>query len=404
MISSTGSGYLTLIRQHFGFLALAFLAVFTGNLGQSFFIGLFQAPLSEQLNLSAGQFGSIYAAVTLVSGFLVLRLGPSIDWVAPRRYALLVLLGLTLGVLLLTSAPWWWAALIGLGLVRLCGQGLMTHLGSTLTGREFTYNRGRALGLVSLGMPLGEILLPPAVALLLIWLGWQQLWWLLLAIFLIFWCWAWFQAPWPQAPQQAPIKGEKPRGPNPLKELRFWLLLPLLLALPIIMTGIFIYQAQLTHDLNASLTTYALALTGMGVARLPGALLGGRWVDQWGVEHLARVYLIPFILGLLAASMLQGNWGIWLLMLGAGFAMGMQGPILDSLLVSLWGSEHLGRVRSVKSACMVFSTAIAPALLGFLLDWQVSFVTLLMGMLAFVVFAILLALQPIREAANHAPQ
>ncbi|WP_404418228.1 MFS transporter [Marinospirillum sp.] len=404
MSPSPNSSYLALIRGHSGFLSLAFLAIFTGNLGQSFFIGLFQEPLSEQLDLSAGQFGSIYAAVTLVSGFLVLRLGPSIDWVAPRRYALLVLLGLTLGVVLLTSAPWWWAALAGLGLVRLCGQGLMTHLGSTLAGREFTYNRGRALGLVSLGMPLGEILLPPVVALLLVWLGWQQLWWLLLAVFLFFWGWAYLQAPWPQAPQQAPAKGEKPRGPNPLREMRFWLLLPLLLALPINMTGIFLYQAQMTSHLNATLATYALALTGMGVARLPGALLGGRWVDQLGVARLARVYLIPFILGLAAAFLLQGNWGIWLLMLGAGFAMGMQGPILDSLLVKLWGSQHLGRVRSVKSACMVFSTAIAPALLGFLLDWNVSFSLLLMGMLVFVLLAILLALKPIREAEGHALQ
>lgn len=68
------SSYIRLIREQTGLLALAFLAVFSGNFGQSFFIGLFQQPLSEQLELSAGGFGGLYASVTLISGFLVLRL------------------------------------------------------------------------------------------------------------------------------------------------------------------------------------------------------------------------------------------------------------------------------------------------------------------------------------------
>ncbi|KGK40933.1 MFS transporter [Nitrincola sp. A-D6] len=395
------SSYIRLMREQTGLLALAFLAVFSGNFGQSFFIGLFQQPLSEQLDLSAGGFGGLYAAVTLISGFLVLRFGPSIDWVQPRRYALAVLLGLAVGVLMLTLAPWWWLAFLGLVLLRLCGQGLMTHLGSTLAAREFTLNRGKALGLVNLGMPAGEILLPPLVALLLIWLGWQQLWWLLLGVLIVLWGWAFVACPWPAAPQQRPVKGQVATGPNPFRELRFWMLLPLLLAIPIIMTGIFIYQSQLTADLNASTATYALALTGMGLSRFPGALLGGRWVDKLGVALLARLYLFPFIAGLAAALWFEGNIGIWLLMTSAGFALGMQGPILDSLLVSLWGSQHLGRVRSVKSACMVFSTAIAPALLGVLIDFGASFQLLLLGMLIFAMLAVLLARGPITEAARN---
>ncbi len=381
-------------------LGLAFLAIFTGNLGQSFFIGLFQAPISERLNLSAGEFGSIYSAVTLLSGFLVLKLGPSIDWVAPRRYALLVLSGLLAGSLLLTLAPWWDWALLGLGMVRLCGQGLLTHMGSTLAGREFTQNRGRALGLVTLGMPLGEIILPPILALLLVIVGWQTAWWFLLGLLALFWLAVWFRVNWPSAPQQPPARGSRPQGPNPLKETRFWLLLPLLLAIPIIMTGIFIYQASMTEDLEAGTTTYALALTAMGLARFPGSLLGGRWIDHWGVTRLARFYLLPFILGLAAAASFQGDVGIWLLMLGSGLSMGMQGPILDSLLVHLWGSQHLGRVRSVKSACMVFSTGLTPALLGWLLDTGVHFQTLLVWMCLGSILALLVALKPIQQAAN----
>lgn len=397
--SDTAQSYLGLIRKHTGLLSIAFLAVFTGNLGQSFFIGLFQAPISQQLGLSAGEFGSIYAAITIMGGFLVMHFGPKIDWISPKKYALFVLVALSIGLLLLTLSSWWIIGIMGLGLMRLCGQGLMTHLGSTLAGREFTLNRGRALVLTGLGMPSGEIILPPLVSLLIIWLSWQQIWWCLLIVLIIFWGCLFLFVDWPTAP---PVKkdsdGQQVRGSNPMLELRFWLLLPMLLTLPITLTGIFIYQAQMTHDLGASSTTYALALTAMGLVRFPFSLIGGRWIDDKGINLLARLYLMPLAIALLIAALIGGNLGIWVLMLGAGLALSSSSAIGDSLLVMLWGKEHLGRVRALKSSFLVFSTGITPAVLGFLLDADVSFQNILFGMLAFLVLAWLLAQAPIRQA------
>jgi len=399
MNSPQTNSYFSLIRNQFGLLAIGFVALFTGNLGQSFFIGLFQSDIANSLNLSAGEFGAVYAALTMISGFLVLHYGQKLDWIAPRRYALLVLTALFTGVILLTTSPWLIPAVIGLGLVRLCGQGLMTHFGSTLAGREFTLNRGRALGLVSLGMPLGEIILAPVIALLIGWLSWQQIWWGVAAVIFLLWVVLLFMAPWPDAPEiKRDSSGNKIQGPNPMLEKRFWLIIPLTMALPVTLTGIFIFQAQMTMDLNATTTAYALGLTAMGIARFPGSLLGGRWVDEWGVALLARLYLIPFAFSIILAVLIGGNAGILILMIGAGISLGMSSPVVDSLLVVLWGREHLGRVRSVKSALMVFSTGLAPAVLGFLIDGGIQFETILVGMLVFMAVGWCMALAPIREA------
>ncbi|WP_355660398.1 MFS transporter [Halomonas salifodinae] len=384
-------GYRTLLRDHRGLLGIAFLAMFTSSLGQSFFIGLFQAPIAERLGLSAGQFGTAYALVTLAAGFAMLRLGPSIDWVAPRRFALTVLLALLAGILLLTLSPWWGLGLLGLGLVRLCGQGMMTHLGNTLAGREFTNLRGRALGLVGAGLMLGETALPPLLAALLVWLGWRELWWLFAAVLALLWVPLLLRGPWPRAPGKRPAKGQRRDGPRPFREKRFWQLLPLLMTLPVTMTGLFIYQARMTEDLGSSLGVYALALTGMGLAKLPGALLGGRWVDRLGPVRLARLYLLPYALALVVAILWGGHLGVWALMVGGGLAMGAQESIATSLLVRLWGSEHLGTVRATLSAAMVFSTGIAPAVLGVALDLGASFTLILAGMLALLVVGWLLA-------------
>ncbi len=399
MDSENRLSYVGLLKNHFGLIAAAYLAVFTGNLGQSFFIGLFRTDISEYLNISAGEFGSIYAVITMISGFLVMHFGPKIDWIAPRRYVLSVLIVLTIGVLMLTLSPWWGLCVFGLGLQRLCGQGLMTHFGSTLAGREFSTNRGKALGLVTLGMPTGEIILPPIIALMAVSFSWQQAWWSILAVLIGLWTLLILFVDWPPAPRQKhEHKQHKDAGPSPTRDLRFWLLLPMLMVLPITLTGIFIYQAQMTKDLLASPTTYALALTGLGIARFPGALLGGRWIDEYGATTLAKLYLIPFALALLIAATVGGDMGIWILMLGAGTALGMSSPIGDTLLVRLWGRDHLGQVRSLKSAFLVFSTGIAPAFLGFMIDADVSFQSILLGMLTFLVIAWILAQGPIKEA------
>jgi MFS transporter, DHA1 family, purine base/nucleoside efflux pump len=397
--SDLPQNYFNLIRRHTGLLAVAFLAVFTGNLGQSFFIGLFQVPISQHLNLSAGEFGNIYAAITIAGGFLVLHFGPKIDWILPRRYALLVLSTLTIGLLLLTLSSWWILGILGLGLLRLCGQGLMTHLGSTLASREFTHNRGRALGLIGLAMPSGEIILPPLTALLLVWFNWQQVWWCILAFIITLWLYLFIFVDWPKVPKaKENTHNQHSHDPNPIRELRFWLLIPMLLVLPVTLTGIFIYQAQLTHDLGASTTTYAIALTTMGLIRFPIALLGGRLIDELGVSLLARFYLLPYAVALLTAALIGGNLGLWILMLGAGIGMSISNPVGDSLLIRLWGKEHMGRVRSLKSAFLVFSTGITPALLGFLLDVGIHFQSILIGMLVFLIISCLLAQTPIRQA------
>ncbi|RAR63108.1 putative MFS family arabinose efflux permease [Onishia taeanensis] len=386
--------YRTLLRDHRGLLGIAFLAMFSSSLGQSFFIGLFQVPISERLGLSTGEFGTAYSLVTLASGFAMLRFGPSIDWVAPRRFALTILAALLTGILLLTLSPWWLVGLLGLGLVRLCGQGMMSHLGNTLAGREFTALRGRALGLVGLGLMLGETLLPPMVAALLVWFGWRELWWSLGAVIALAWMLMLIGAPWPPSPRSRRDQQAIDDGPRPFREARFWRLLPLLMVLPVTMTGLFIYQAQLTEAMDSSLAIYSLALTGMGLAKLPGALLGGHWVDRLGPVRLARLYLLPFALALLLAITLGGHLAVLALMTGGGLAMGAQESIATSLLVRLWGAEHLGAVRATLSAAMVFSTGIAPAILGMALDLGASFSLVLVGMLALLVGSWLLA-QPV---------
>ena len=222
----TEPGYAYLFRNHRGLLLIAYLSVFSSSLGQSFFIGLFQVDISTALGITAGQFGTAYASVTLLSAGALMYFGPKVDWIPPRQFALAVLIGLTVGVLLLTTTDLFWLGLLGLGLMRFNGQGMFGHLGNTLAGREFKTARGRALSLVSLGYPSGEIVLPLLVTFLLTLLSWQQAWWVLACFWSLMWMLLLGFAPWPQSPVRL-NKAERAAGPKPLRDKRFLMLLPL---------------------------------------------------------------------------------------------------------------------------------------------------------------------------------
>ncbi|HCS88895.1 MAG TPA: MFS transporter, partial [Chromatiaceae bacterium] len=107
---------------------------------------------------------------------MLVWLGKTADRFRPTPLGALTLTALAGCALLLATADsvlWLGIALFGL---RLCGQGMLSHLAMTLMARWFSAQRGRALGLIFLGYPTGEALLPMLVAVLLGLFAWHQIW------------------------------------------------------------------------------------------------------------------------------------------------------------------------------------------------------------------------------------
>ena len=56
-----------IIRSNFKIIVFGFVFTFFSCAGQSFFIGLFNSNIREELNISHGEFGIIYGIATLCS-------------------------------------------------------------------------------------------------------------------------------------------------------------------------------------------------------------------------------------------------------------------------------------------------------------------------------------------------
>jgi len=149
-----------IVRSNFKIIIFGFVFTFFSSIGQSFFIGLFNSNIRDELNITHGEFGAIYAVATLCSSLMLIWLGKKIDDLKLVNYSILVIGLLFFATLFFSFINGIIFLLIGIFFLRLSGQGLMAHTASTAVSRYFEKRRGKALSYIWLGMSLGEFLLP----------------------------------------------------------------------------------------------------------------------------------------------------------------------------------------------------------------------------------------------------
>ena len=165
-----------IVKSNFKIIIFGFVFTFFSCIGQSFFIGLFNSNIREELNITHGEFGTIYGVATLCSSITLIWLGKKIDDLKLVNYSILVSGFLFLAALFFSFVNGIIFLLIGIFFLRLSGQGLMAHTASTAISRFFEKRRGKALSYIWLGMSLGEFLLPLLTVYLLTFVYWRDLW------------------------------------------------------------------------------------------------------------------------------------------------------------------------------------------------------------------------------------
>ena len=117
-------------------IIFGFIFTFFSSFGQSFFLGLFNAPIRNELGITHGQFGSIYASATIFSSLLLIWVGKKkIDDYRILNYSLFVVILLFASSLFFSFINSIYLLAIGIFLMRFSGQGLMSHTSTTTISR-----------------------------------------------------------------------------------------------------------------------------------------------------------------------------------------------------------------------------------------------------------------------------
>ncbi len=397
--------YVELVKQHGRFIGFGLTLTFLSSFGQTFFVALFNDSLREEFGLTHTQIGSYYSLATLASALSIAWLGRMVDTIDLRVFTSVVCGALSLAAFGMASVP---SATLLIGVffvLRLTGQGLLSHTALTSMSRYFEETRGKAMSLAGLGYPLGEAVLPVLAVALMGAVGWRNVWAgigvfmaliaLPLALVLLRGHTA-RHALHLEVVDRAALHGSgsgAARGQSQwtlhevLRDVRFALLLPVVVSPGFIVTGFFFHQNHLVETKGWSVGWFATCFAIYAAGQVASGIAAGPLVDRYSGKRLLSVFALPMAAGLTALALSDAVAVAAVFMLGSGITAGLNPTVVGSMWAELYGARHLGAIRAMGTSIMVLGTAASPALMGALIDGGLSMEAMAWGAVGYVLLA-----------------
>ena len=368
-----------IVRSNFKIIIFGFVFTFFSSIGQSFFIGLFNSNIRQELNISNAEFGSIYGIATLCSSLALIWVGKKIDDLKLVNYSLLVVIFLSFAALFFSFVNGIILLAMGIFFLRLSGQGLMAHTASVSTSRFFNQSRGKALSYIWVGMSFGEFLLPIIIVYLLTFIYWRNLWQgfslliiLLLPIFTYL-----------TVKEISIFSREKKNGDNDnkvidsikswtrsevLKDFKFYTILPAMLASSFIITGIVINQTFIIESKDWGKFAMAQSFMIYSIFTVATLFFSGFLVDKFTSRKIFPLLNVPLLLSLIVLVFFDHPNSAFVFMGFMGISNGLTNVLMSSFWAEIYGVNYLGSIKALTGSLMVFSTALATAVFGILID------------------------------------
>jgi len=338
-----------------------------------------------EFGLSHGDFGSVYMIGTLASAITLVFIGKVVDHYSVRAVAMAVIVGLSLACASMAMVNGVVALVVAIYLLRLMGQGMMSHTAMTAMGRWFVAERGRAVAVTTAGHQLGEAIFPFIVLVLLAGTDWRFIWWGCAGVLLV------IALPMTKV---LFIKDRTPHGASSnvlevgrqwtrrevIKDPWFWLTCCGVLAPGFIGTSFWFHHKHLLGIKAWDASMFVIGVAMMSVISVLMSLLTGLLIDRYAAYRLLPLILIPLGLGCVLLSVAGAAYWLLVFLAMLGLCYGLYGAIFGAVWSEVYGIRHLGAIRSVVFAGMVLSSAVGPGLTGWLIDQGVGFEQQLMVM------------------------
>ena len=368
-----------IVKSNFKIIIFGFIFTFFSCIGQSFFIGLFNSNIREELNITHGEFGTIYGVATLCSSLTLIWVGKKIDDLKLVNYSLLVVIFLSVATLFFSFVNGIIFLAIGIFLLRLSGQGLMAHTASVAISRFFDRSRGKALSYTWIGMSFGEFFLPVIIVYFLTFIYWRSLWQafaIIIILLLPIFTYLTIKEINKSSREKESTNNIKKNiasikswtRKEVLKDLKFYSILPAMLASSFIITGIVINQTFIIESKDWGKFAIAKSFMVYSILTVATLFFAGFLVDKFTSRKLFPLLNVPLLLSLIVLMIFDHPNSAFVFMGFMGISNGLTNVLMTSFWAEIYGVNYLGSIKALTGSLMVFSTALATVVFGTLID------------------------------------
>jgi len=406
---------LNFLIQNIRLLSFGIIMAFTSSFGQTFFISLFGPSIQLEFGLSHTSWGAVYLIGTLGSAFVLTYSGSLIDYYKLNYYTFFSVFALIFSCVFISIISSYFLLIIAIFFLRQTGQGLTSHISSTTMARYFVKKRGTAIAIGSLGMALGEAILPVIVVILISLIGWRFTYFsssiviMFLLLPLIVLLLRKFETRFVENISSVNIKQNVSNEETSksftrlevLKDLRFYLMVPGLMAPGIILTALFFHHLNIADGKNWS----HLWITGnyfiysFSVSFI--AIVVGILIDKFSAKVLTIFSLVPLIFSMLCLSFSFNPYIVIPYMFFLGTSSGFTYTSHPAIIAEMYGTKYLGSIKSLLSALTVFGSAIGPIILGALMDLNFSIESILIYFSIYSIVCTLLFIFALQKKYNY---
>ena len=384
---------------NFKVILFGFIFTFFSSFGQSFFLGLFNSSIRDALSITHGQFGSIYASATLLSSFILVWIGKKIDDFNILKFASYVIALLAISCFLFSKISSVAFLFLSIFLMRLSGQGLMSHTATTTISRFFEKTRGRALSTTWLGLSLAEFILPLLIIFLLTFIDWRNIW-IAISISVI------IILPLVIVTLVKNVKLDSRETSSTtniktkdikqwtrsevLKDYRFYIICLSMLAMPWIATGTFVYQSFIVSSKGWGPYVIAQSFMVYSILSVVTLFLTGFLIDKFSSRKLIIYMNIPLLIATFVLYYFNSPISSFVFLGLIGISNGLANVLGSATWAEIYGVKYIGSIKALTTALMVFATAFGTALFGILIDntFSIEQIALVSG--SYILIAILL--------------
>ncbi|MFC1965230.1 MFS transporter [Chloroflexota bacterium] len=391
-------------------LVIALTLSMTAVYGASFSFGVFLKPLAEGFDWSRTATSGAFAASLWIGGLLSVPIGALTDKYGPRIIvAIGGLLG-GLGYLLIANMHTLWHLYLGFFAISMNMACTWTPVIATVS-RWFSKKRVLAVGIVTAGVGLGQMFMPPLATYLITANGWRTAYTI---IAVIIWVIVIPSAiPARHSPRDMGLlpdgtswgsgttmsNDEETRAtdtgewssPEALRQPAFWLLVIISVVLATTLFMANIHLVAYATDVGIAPTSAALVMTFMGGANILSKVVAGAAAAKFGSKFTLLFFLALEIIALFSLSVTTDLWMLFAVATLFGFGFGGAAPPLITMVAEFFGLRSIGVIMGLTGVGWAAGCALGTFLGDYIFDISGSYViAFLIGGAIAVIAAILL--------------